>query len=264
MLPRPGTQLERTQSLLRQFTATVYEKYDPVAYADWVSQVETTLRECFIDVPFERLYTERFWRLSTGPVARHHDMLRAEQRDQHDWLESVRANVEAMAKRFAEPPSSVAVVDTHVLMHAKPLEEIDWCNRLDAPRVRLVVPLRVVDEMDEHKYARRGELRDRARNRLRLLGRYVDQAPGEIRAGARVEIVSWHDLDPSGMPRPPLPPDVDILDTCEALRVYAAGNAVSIVTADVGMKLRAGPRSLPVLLLDESDMVDGGIVREPG
>jgi hypothetical protein len=248
VLPRPGSSPDNIPARLRQLISTVY-KPEPVDYAIWVASAEAALRECFIDVPFERLYTERFWRLTTGPVLRHYEMLQAEQRDQTEWLEQVLRKSAAMVQRFGQPASAIAVLDTHVVMHAKPLHEIDWHRRLGVDFVRLVLPLRVVDEVDEKKYARREDLQNLARKRLRLLGRYIDQR--EIVPGVRIEIVSWRDLDPSGLPRPPLPPDVDILDTCEALRVYAAVNAVSIVTADVGMTLRANERGIPVTLLED-------------
>jgi rRNA-processing protein FCF1 len=258
MLPRPGTPIDNIASRLRQLVDTVYQAPEPIDYALWVTSAEASLRECFIDVPFERLLSERFWRLTTGSVMRPHEMLRAEQQVQYQWLEYIRTTTGAMAERFGKPAAPIGVLDTHVVMHAKPLEEIDWCARLGAKSVRLVVPLRVVDELDEKKYARRDDLRNNARKRLRLLARYLEEPDG-IADGVRIEIVGWRDLDPGGVPRPPLPADVDILDTCDALRVYATGNAVSMITADVGMTLRARERGLPVVALDDHEMQAGQI-----
>jgi hypothetical protein len=250
MLPRPGYPLERTDGHLRELIDTVHEATEPVDYAKWVFLAEAHLRECFVDVPLQRLLSERYWRLTTGPVLRHHEMLRAEQQVQRDWLEFVRSTTAAMSERFGSPVSPLAILDTHVIMHAKPLHEIDWCKELDAASVRLVVPLRVVDEVDEKKYARRDDLRDRARKRLRLLMRYLELGH-ELRQGVRVEVVGWRDFDLGGIPRPLLPPDVDVLDLCEAIRVYAAAGAVSLVTLDTGMRLRAHERDLPVTFLDD-------------
>lgn len=255
MLPRPGTAPDNVRGRLHQLVTTAYNQSEAVDYALWVDAVEGALRECFVDVPFERLYSERYWRLTTGPHVRPHELLRAEQRVQVDWLEQIRTATDAMIDRFSTPTSVIAVLDTHIVLHAKPLEEIDWCAMLATDSVRLVVPLRVVDEMDQKKYGRRADLRTRARNRLRLLARYLDE--GDVRPHVRVEVVSWRDLDPGGVPRPPIPPDTDILDTCEALRFYAAGNAVSVVTHDVTMQLLARERDVPVTLVDAYDMQDG-------
>jgi hypothetical protein len=253
MLPRPGISIENITAKLGYLTRTVYDATEPIDYALWIAGAESTLRECFVDVPLERLFTERYWHLTTGPVLRHYDMLRGEQRGLLDWLERVSESTSAMIRRFAEPVAPIAVLDTNVLMHGKPLEEIDWCAKSGGNTVRLVIPLRVVDELDEKKYARRKEMQNRARNRLRLLGRYVE--PGvSVRAGVRAEIVGWRDLDLGGVPRPPISADVDILDSCEAVGVYAAANAVSMVTADVGMTLRARERGLSVSVLDDDDM----------
>ena len=146
------------------------------------------------------------------------------------------------------------MLDTHVVLHAKPLADIDWSAKLGAKSVRLVVPLRVVDEVDQKKYARRGDLQRRARKRLRLLNTYLEM-PEDIRPGVQLEVVSWRDLELSGFPRPEVPADVDILDTCEALRVYASAGDVSMITSDVGMTIRAKERELAVCRLDD-DMLE--------
>lgn len=252
MRPRPGTLLDNIRPRFQQLASGIYNVREPMDYALWVDGAETALRECFVDVPFERLYSERYWRLTTGPHMCPYELLRAEQRDQNEWLDQILATTTAMVERFSTPPSTVVVLDTNVLMHAKPLHDIDWLQRLDASAVRLAVPMRVVDELDERKYGRRDDLRKRARRRVQTLAAYIDQQ--EIRDCVRIEVVSRRQLDPGGVPRPLVDPDVDILDTCEALQAYAAPNSVSVVTGDNGMKLRARERGLPVTLLDEKDM----------
>jgi len=253
MLPRHGTSVENILARLREFTITAYNATEPMAYADWVTRLETALRECFTDVPLNRLYTERFWQLN-GPLLRRQDMLRNEQRDLVDWLERVVGSVQAMSDRFSQPAGSIVVLDTHVLLHAKPLHEIKWSRLVGSDEIRLVVPLRVVDEMDEHKYARRDDLRKRARKRLPLLERHMTDESGTICPGVNLEVVSWRELDVAGGVRPQTPVDIDILDTCEAISVYALNNAVHLGTADSAMKLRARSFNVPVVdLLSETD-----------
>jgi rRNA-processing protein FCF1 len=257
VLPRPGYPLDSLRARLRALTTTIYNHNSAMEHAAWALAAEASLRECFVDVPTERLFTERFWRLTTGPVQREQEMLRAEQAVQLEWLERVGDAVAAMAQRFGTPRSTLAVPDTHVLLHANPLGDIDWPNMLDVQSVTLVVPLRVVDELDEKKYARRDDLRRNARARLRLLEGYLEG--GKVRPGVSIDIISWRDLDVAGGFRPALPVDVDVLDTCEALRVYAADNAVTLVTTDSAMKIRARERELPVTRLEQD--LDGEVAQ---
>jgi hypothetical protein len=51
-------------------------------------------------------------------------------------------------------------------------------------------------------------------------------------------------FDPSLYRRPALPPDVEILDTCEALAAFAGENPVFLVTGDLGMTVRAQARGV--------------------
>src|SRR5205814_6231219 len=46
-------------------------------------------------------------------------------------------------------PCAIAVLDTHVLLHYRLFDEVDWPTLVGAKPVRLVVPLRVVEELDE-------------------------------------------------------------------------------------------------------------------
>jgi hypothetical protein len=49
-------------------------------------------------------------------------------------------------------PGTCVVFDTNVLLHYQPLDQIDWLTELDERAVRLV-PLRVLQELDEEKHA---------------------------------------------------------------------------------------------------------------
>jgi hypothetical protein len=49
-------------------------------------------------------------------------------------------------------------------------------------------------------------------------------------------------FDPALYRRLSVPPDVEILDTCEALAAYAGANPVDLVTGDLGVRVRAQAR----------------------
>jgi hypothetical protein len=54
-------------------------------------------------------------------------------------------------------PGKICVTDTNSLMHYQPFNQFDWCGRLGVTQVRLVIPVAVVAEIDNKKYARRTE-----------------------------------------------------------------------------------------------------------
>src|SRR5207244_2479748 len=130
---------------------------------------------------------------------------------------------------------TIAVVDTHVLLHYRLFDEIDWRSVIDEDDLLLIVPLRVVDELDTKKSARRLDLRDRARTVIRHLEACLERG-GAVRPGVRLEVVALPDLDPETYRKPQLPSDVEILDVCEGVAIYASPRSTHLVTGDLGMR----------------------------
>jgi hypothetical protein len=218
---------------------------DANAYVSWVHDLERKLREFFSDAPVERLYGDRFWHIHAESGVRMEETRRQEMEAQLHWLKELLESVKAMQARFGAPQASIGVLDTNALLHSKPLTEIDWRALLGAENVRLVAPLRVIDELDAKKAARRDDLRRRAANRVRhLAGLLLGDASGEVRPGVSIEAVGLYEFDPSLYRQPSAPPDVEILDTCEALAAYAGINPVKLVTGDLGMKILAQARGV--------------------
>jgi hypothetical protein len=227
------------------------------AYVDLARVIERFLRETFTEPAVDQLYSERFWRINARELARPYDQLREEVAVQADWLLETADTLERMAARLDDPKAEVAVPDTHVLLHYKPLSDIDWTGVIGSSPVRLVIPLRVIDELDEKKYARRGELFDRARSVIRQLTRYLD-GPGELREDVHIALVSSMDLDPLAYRQPPPPADVEILDSCQALAAYNGPRAgARLVTGDLGMRLRAEDRGISVVGISEDLLLHG-------
>jgi predicted ribonuclease YlaK len=113
--------------------------------------------------------------------------------------------------------------------------------------VRLVLPLRVVEELDERKYAGRGDLADRARRLLSALWALLEPtkgAPAALVAGVTIELP----VD-DGPRRRTLDADEEVLAECSTLA--AVGAPVTLVTGDCGMSLRAAGRGLPVARMPE-------------
>ena len=176
---------------------------------------------------------------------------------QRAWLSKVRDTVEAMVGAFSTPQRSIAVLDTNVLLHHPPLEEVDWSTVIGVGSVMLVVPRRVVEELDERKYVRT-KIGDRARTRVGVLARYVAADAAQIRPGVDVEIVAPVDLDPDAARRQPIPADAKIIDACEALTAYAGSNPVCLVTGDLNMQTLAVTRGIEVRCMPENTMQPRG------
>jgi hypothetical protein len=247
MLPRPGYSAAQITTKLDDVIRVAFDYANDIEmYLAWVIRVEQGLREQFVDPPMNRLYTDRLWQLTrTGSgVRRPHDLLREEVVTQVAWLTEISDAVKKMAARFEGFGGTIAVIDTNVLLHHKPLTEIGWAKITGNEKaVRIVVPLAVVDELDAKKAARSEDLARRARTRARLLDGYLDKG-GEVRPGVSVEIVAYADLDLDAYRQPPARVDVEVIDVCQALRTYSAGGQVVLVTGDRGMKVRAKEREV--------------------
>jgi hypothetical protein len=247
VLPRPGLSASTIVAGLDELIQTAFDYQDPEGqwavladkYVTWANGVETALRTWFSDVPPERIYTDRFWRVSMQQSSRLPTMLELEAQVLVEWLMDVRDKVQAMATRFRDP-GAIAVLDTNVLLHFKPLDEVPWSDVIEATPVRLVVPLGVVDELDAKK-ANRGKLGERARTRARLLDQHVFGG-GSVRNDVGVEVLEFSDLDPDTQRRSAVPVDIEVLDVCDALKTYTGDTPVYVVTGDLGMKVRARAR----------------------
>lgn len=81
-------------------------------------------------------------------------------------------------------------LDTNVFLQYKMFDEVDWPQVLDAKEVCLVVPRRVIQEMDKAKNDPRSDRRrKRARKVLNKLEKYWSPHDAEIRKGTRLRLL---------------------------------------------------------------------------
>ena len=165
-------------------------------------------------------------------------------------LEKARVDLETL-KGLAARPGLPVVYDTNMLNHWRQPGDVLWREVFkelgeDVPLTRLVVPLRVVDELDAQKYGQ-GELAKKSATAIRYLERVLkDRAPGEpvrLRDGVTLEV--WLDTDRVG------PADLAILHCATDLAALCGGSGPRVLTADFGMRLRAGQMGLSVMSLPE-------------
>ena len=209
------------------------------AYVVWVENVEGQLNALSLDLDLiDALHTSRYWRIRQlheepiRPVA----LVQAEVDRQTRWLEVLLDDLQQRIDRAGASPGSPVVIDTNVLLEFMPPTQIDWPSVLSASTVRLVVPLRVIEELDILKFDRRRPDRaDRARRILPQLAAALGDggAPGALRQGTTIEVTS--------VPAPrtrPADADEEVLQTCEELQQFGS-EAVTLISADTAIRLRA-------------------------
>src|ERR1700728_2557710 len=265
MIPRlkDGTQLVDAQRYLRE-TATRGRnlvgssgQFVPThqnSFLAWVGTAESQLRNIFIDPSaWEHLYGDRHWQIYalTQGSPRAIELVNNEASFQAAWLEELADRLKQLSDRLAAAPGHLTVLDTNVLLHFQPPDQVDWPTVVGVAEVRLVLPLRVVEELDEKKYTARDNLADRAR---RLLGQLRSQlasssgGPTQLRDNVTIEVP----VD-DGPRRRTLDADQEILDTCRELQSGGQGvSLVTLVTDDTGMTLRATAQGLRVIAMPET------------
>lgn len=154
-------------------------------------------------------------------------------------------------------PGVFMALDTNIYLHGDDeLEDVDFAGLLgritSATPIRLIVPMAVVDELDNLKQSGKNDVRGRARRTTRALHQILRADPAEpqpLRPGdlsVMVELVP----DPRGHVRLPNTDDeiVDRLADVQAL----AGREITLVTYDIGMAFRAQLAGLQVRLPQEA------------
>lgn len=155
-------------------------------------------------------------------------------------------------RRLAGRPGRICVLDTNALLHYTRFDQLPWPERIGQPAVRLIVPLAVIDELDNKKYARREEFQQRARELLALIDRYETAAPdayAPLRQGVTFEVLP----DEPGHFRA-ASTDQEILERCEFL-AQVTGSPVTLVTGDSGVRINARARDIEVVKLGEQDLL---------
>jgi rRNA-processing protein FCF1 len=200
-------------------------------------------------------YSERFWRINELTSVRMAEMIRQECQVQLDWLSTTAATLEGLVRRFSQPEEVHAVLDTNVVLHYRPVRDVDWPSVLGSSKtVRLVIPLRVIDELDVKKAARSPALARRAASRLRDLERSLTGSTGaNLATGLKLEIVALTDFDPELRRRALSPVDVEILDICAAIAGCSGPNPTHLVTGDLGMRIRAAQRGISLKPMPDAD-----------
>jgi hypothetical protein len=218
-------------------------------YLSWVNnRVEPTLRNYFLDAGlWTSLRGDAYWHIQrmTESSPRWSELVEGEMKRQAELLETLEATVRSLVARANAAIGVFAVLDTHVLLHYQPPAEVPWPTVVGHAEVRLVLPLRVIEELDEKKYTARDDLADRARRLLSQLRTQLAPTAGlPARLRDRVSIEVPVDDGPRHRP---LDADQEVLEVCSDFK--ALGRPTFLVTGDTGLAIRAANRHLETITM---------------
>lgn len=183
----------------------------------------------------------RLVRDMTQDSPRPYPLVRAEVDRQVRALTALQAKLNAL-QSLQDRPGALAVLDTNVLMHYQRLDEIPWAEVVGVAPVRIILPICVIDELDNKKYTGSDRMSRRADLAVRVLRQYSELLrPGNAATlpdGTTIEIL----LDEPRHERLPNP-DEELLARC-LLLLRAIGRQLTVITGDLGMQLRADATGL--------------------
>jgi hypothetical protein len=223
---------------------------DTFYYLAWCEEASRQFREQFASLELAEL-AERDHRdvalagtIATRPLEfldRNIDIWQAR-------LVAAKGQLEAL-KPFIERPGQIAVPDTSAFIEGEYFTDFDWRQLTGvqpAGKLRLIVPMLVIDELDDLKRDRRAG--QRARSVLRRLRELQGAAPLEPcelagRPGVTIEVLV-DALDHSRLPDN----DAEIIDRAQYIGELT-GQSVLLVAGDYGMLYRAAAVGLGSVLI---------------
>lgn len=278
--PLPGVGLDRLRQTLFELSAELTNaRATPgksgdgyKAYIRWANNAAQSLATQISATDVDRLVLgRRYWHLQSmpeqGEAGRLGNLLAAEFHDRSLLLDTTVSALDADIKRWARAGVVVVADTSFYLTHPDKIEDTDLTPLLGIREeaVRLVVPIVVVDELDQLKRSGDKTVRWRAAYTLAVLDRLlphptqpaqlraedfsaIDQQTGGIPRGeVTVELL----LDPPGHRRLPIADD-EIVDRALAAQTRS-GRTVTMLTYDTGQALRARTAGLMVKKLTIDD-----------
>lgn len=146
------------------------------------------------------------------------------------------------------------LVDTNILLHYRPLDEIDWPREVGADEVEILIAPTLIRELEKHKASSPiKQVRKRAVDRVKWLHSQLSASPKrELRSGVTLRFIphepsiDFHDHQL----------DRDIAD--DWLIAHAIeesqdeSSSLSIITADTGLHAKSLHRNLDVVFWDDN------------
>jgi len=209
-------------------------------YLAWVESAAVQLGTYMEDrAAVQQLYTERYWRIRAidDATVRPFPLLAEEVAWQKDRLIGIRDQLRKYVAMMVVPHTGVALVcDTNVYMHGRLFPQLSWDKAAESSHALILVPLVVVDELDDIKN-RGGENGKWARRVIKEMEAHAPDGSGlgpfAVRRGVTLQFLD----EPRGHRRLQRPDD-EIVRQAQYFSALTESE-VRIVTLDRGMLLRA-------------------------
>lgn len=149
-------------------------------------------------------------------------------------------------------------LDTNVLLHYRRIEEIDWLSLSGSTDVVIVLCPAVIRELDHLKVGHpQKKFRKRAQEIVAMLHRRLNASSDEpIREKIRFEfMVADPVLDFAEQKLRPELPDDWLIASSIAWKTDHPNDEIKIVTADLGVSLKAKTKAIPTLFPLETDKI---------
>ncbi len=227
------------------------------SFLRWMAEAESLVRSAFASMePSIAFDSSRLVALQGDRIAADqiYPVLQAEGARLIGQLE---AAAHALTSPFPAPvleqDRTIVVLDTNTLLHYRNPDQIDWQALTGASDVLLVVPLVVLDELDDKRNAKDTSLARRARNIASTIEKWTANAgaarPTELVNGVAIVVLS----EEPGHRRLPNNDD-EIIAVARSLA--DRGERVFVATADGGMRTRARVRDVSVLGLPDDHRLE--------
>jgi hypothetical protein len=153
-----------------------------------------------------------------------------------------------------EMSEATLFLDTNSLLHYPPIKNVDWNSACKSSKVRLVLCLQVIHELDEKKDDSR--LGDRASRAIKDI-KGIRSSGGGVRDGVTLEIFN-HEIKASDFPAT-LSYDSKDDRIVHSVKKFAESNPnarILVYTEDMGMNLRCEAHGLAILEPDPASRLE--------
>lgn len=273
--PRSGTDLETLHSAIERVSNELSGGSWPIGnpargYVDWAFGAVQRLQPHISSHDLDRLVrTPTFWSIVSRGAGGDGE-IHSERQAREEDLRTVLASLGAFKQRFENLRGGAVavVVDTSLVMFlADSFAAVDWraiVSRYVHPHtvIHLILPLVVVDELDNLKDRGHDKARGQARVALRLLHESTGGTPGrrgELQAEAPVSGRVTLEVLMESPERTRLPiNDDEIVDVAARLR-NMFGDRIITATCDTGFDFRAAAAGLKHVLVPSTNRSAGHV-----
>lgn len=212
-------------------------------YAKWANEVRGQLNSALTRSAIESLFdgSLNLAAFLGGPS----DLVQANAaaNDIRERIGEIADELKKLLEQTERSQSLPLVIDTNLILEYQPIGSIDWAKIAGEP-ARLILPLRVLEELEEARYSNSKRKSRIARDELPRLVTMLEENPGEPAKvhGREDATIELFDLRHEGLR--PLWADDEILDFYQTLKQFLP--AARLITSDGPLLVRAKYRGFDV------------------